>query len=407
MLLRKLLTLGTLATLAACVESREAPPLIDQATIEYGPRIYLVDSTRNEGRNAQSACARLGTVTTATDTTPLLSTDGLLPAEIDLLTPHNCFVQVTPKALTVDTVEATNELFQLCVDSGACRTPDPAKSERAQFCRVEDDFDVCPVVEVPQSEAQNFCAWIGRRLPTMIEAIAIRQGGLGEGARLDPTQLLPFPNGESPPDACADAVHGGGSCMATKPNPVLDANGQVAGGGARDNVEADKPIFDLMGNVSEWTSDRIASRRGNASDLPWFCIAELPNIGTSSTSSVAEPPECPDDLEGLACVYGQYKPHASLPLGVYPVCLTNASGGFSGDIGVLAGGSYRDDATDLNDERDFFGTFARRVQSGPDDLSGEALARQYGFRCVDDRDSAMGDGEVPPFVNELELTRLP
>lgn len=402
-MVRRILALASLVGAAACVESREAPPLIDQATITYGPRIYLVDSTRNEGRNAQSACARLGTVTTSTETTPLLSTDGLLPADIDLLTPHNCFVQAVPKSLTVDTVEVTNELYQLCIDSGACRSPDPAKSERAQFCRVEDSFDVCPVLEVPQSEAQNFCSWVGRRLPTMIEAIAIRQGGLQDAARQDPTQLTPYPNGDTPPEACDDAVTGGGSCMASKPNPVLDANGLVKGGGARDRIEvADKAIFDLMGNASEWTSDRIASRRGNAADLPWFCIAALPETSTSSTAA----PTCPD-LEGLTCVYGQYKPNATQPLGIYPVCLTNASGGFSGDIGVLAGGSYRDDATDLNDERDFFGIFGRRVQSGPDDLSGEALARQYGFRCVDDRNSAMDDGVVPPFVNELELTAPP
>lgn len=388
-------TLSLLALAAsACVESREAPPLIDQATISYGPRIYLVDSTRNQGRNAQSPCARLGTTTTSTET--LLSTDGLMPAMLDPMTPHNCFVQATPKTLTVDRVEVTNELFQLCVDSGACQTPDPAKSERAQFCRVEDDFDVCPALEIPQNEATNFCAWIGRRLPTMIEAIAIRQHGMPQ----DPSQLEPYPSGADAPEACADAITGGGSCMATKPEPVLDANGIVSGGGDRDVVAADEPIFDLMGNASEWTSDRMASQRGNASDLPWFCVAELPPVGTSST------PTCPTDLTGFECVYGQYKPAPALPLGIYPVCLTNKSGGFSGDIGVLAGGSYRDDANDIVDDRDFFGVYARRLQSSPDELSGEALARQYGFRCVDDRDSAPEGGAVPAFTNELELVPL-
>ncbi|MEQ9496883.1 MAG: SUMF1/EgtB/PvdO family nonheme iron enzyme [Deltaproteobacteria bacterium] len=408
---------ASLVLAAACVESRDAPPLVDQATITYGDRIYLVDSTRNEGRNAQSPCARLGTVATSTDA--LGSTDGLLPAEIDPLTPHNCFVQVAPKALTVDAVEVTNELYQLCIDSEACRGPDPSQVERAQYCRQEENFDVCPVVEVPQSEAQNFCAWIGRRLPSTIEAIAIRQAALDTAQRVDPTQLMPFPTGDTRPEACDDAVMGGGSCMATKPEAVLDDNGQLVGGGARDRIDppgSATPIYDLMGNASEWTNDRIASQRGNAVDLPWFCVAALPPIETSSTSTTTPtpPPTCPENpdmpgenLTGLACVYGQYKPAPDLPLGIYPVCLTNATGGFAGDIGVLAGGSYRDDATDLNDERDFFGTWARRVQSQPDDLAGEALARQYGFRCVDDRESAPADGEVPPFMNELELLRLP
>jgi hypothetical protein len=374
------------------VESREPPPLFDQATVTYGPRIYLVDNTRNMGRTDQSPCTRIGT--TATSSEALRSTDNVEGA-IDPAVPHNCFVEVVTKALTVDTVEVTNELFQLCIDSGACQTPDPAQSDRAQFCQVEDKFDVCPVVEVPQTEATNFCAWVGRRLPTAIEAIAIRQAAM---TTQDQTQLTTYVAGNDPPVACDDAVIAGGSCMATKPRPVLDDNGLPIGGAARDVVETDKKIFDLTGNVAEWTADRRASKRGNASVLPWFCIAALPEVGTSST------PTCPTDLEGIRCVYAQYDPPGPADgLDIYPLCLTTENGGFSGDIGVLMGGTYRDDASNAAEERDFYGVFARREQSSPDELSDGSLARQYGMRCVDNRDSAGGDGVVQPFMNEMEI----
>ena len=396
------LTLTPLAVLllAACVESREPPPLFDQATVSYGPRIYLVDITRNAGRTAETPCTRLGTTTTST--AALRSTDNgdgpILPQ-----VPHNCFVEVMPKSLTVDTVEVTNELYQLCVDSGACQTPDPAQSDRAQLCQNEERFDVCPVVEIPQTEAVNFCAWIGRRLPNTMEAIAIRQANM---TTQDQTQLTTYLGGNEPPSSCDDAVTAGGACMATKPFPVLDDNGMPSGGAARDIVETDKRIFDLTGNVAEWTSDRISGQRGNAENLPWFCIAALPEVETTTTSSTAPapPPTCPTGLEGLRCAYAQYDPPGpDHGLDIWPLCLTTANGSFSGDIGVLMGASFKDDAKNAAEERERYTIYTRREQSMPDELSDGALARQYGIRCVDNRDSAGMDGVVPSFMNELEI----
>lgn len=391
---------------AACVESREPPPVPDQATITYGDKIYLVDNTRNIGRTDQTPCTRLGTTATSTDT--LRSTDGI-PGTIDPTVPHNCFVPVASKSLTVDVVEVTNELYQLCIDSGACQTPDPAQSDRAQLCQNEDMFDVCPVVEIPQTEASNFCAWIGRRLPTTIESIAIRQAVRQAD---DPAVIKPYilGDGEEPPVACDDAVIAGGSCMSTKPFPVLNEDGSPKGGAPRDVIPADKNIYDLTGNVAEWTSDRVSSRRGNADDLPWFCIAALPEVSTTTTSSTTPvpPPTCPTGLEGLRCAYAQYDPPgADNGLGVYPLCLTTENGAFSGDIGVLMGGTYRDSASNATEERDYYGIFGRRPQSMPDELSDGSLARQYGIRCVDNRDSAGDDGVVPTFLNELEVVTLP
>lgn len=391
--------LGLAATLglAACVEAREPPALPDQAEVSYGDRLYLVDDTRDTVPTL-GRCTRLGAVvtTTSTSATPEVQPlDGRGP--LDPTVPHNCFVPVAPKRLKVDTVEVTNDLFQLCVDSGACKAPDPSKSNKGQVCSDEDAFDRCPMVEVSQQEAANFCTWIGRRLPSGLEHLALRQAAFGG----DLTRFTPYPGTSEIPAVCDDAVLRTAGCMASRPRPIT-LSGGTTGAASRDaaNAEGGKRLFDLVGNVAEWTSDLFPIRRGNAEGLPWFCVAALPNT-IDGPFSADNPPACPSQ-DALRCVYAQYQPSPDLPLGIWPVCLTNASGRFSGTVGALHGGSFRDQ--DATPER--VGVFARRTEADPQGLPDTARSREYGFRCVGDRPSAVADGPVLPFEDEIEVRRL-
>jgi hypothetical protein len=388
-----------------CIDTRVPPDRLPQATISYGPRMILVDETRAGAPNS-AACTRLTNVSTSTFAEGVEAVDGKAtvfrpsdPTTTDRMVPHNCFIQVTPRELRVDRVEVTNELFQLCIDSGACDKPDPSKAGKGPLCNDEDEFDVCPLVEVTQSQASNFCNWVGRRLPSGLEHIAIRQQNIPD--RADPVVVADYvyPTGNAAPNSCDQAVLAANSCL--KPRPVDIAGDTVTGAAPMDAVTGTDPetgaggvpVYDLMGNVSEWTADLHPVSRGpKGDDLPWFCLAALSEMNFS----VDNPPLCPATAK---CVYGSYVPYDGAAYGVYPVCITSDNGTFSGTRGSLFGGSYRDETT----TRDVLGTFGRRVEAQPEDLPDTQRAREFGIRCVGQRDSAVMGGTPPAFDDEIEV----
>jgi hypothetical protein len=394
---------------AACVEQRDVPDRLPQASITYGPRIILVDETRAGAPNS-AWCTRLVTIATTTTSTPtgIMSVDGKgivfdpVNSPGDAMTPASCFVDVVPKSLPVDRVEVTNELFQLCVDSDACQKPDPSKASKGPICSDESEFDHCPVVETTQSQASTFCNWVGRRLPTGIEAIAIRQANLSAADRSDPAKITPYPTGDAAPSTCDQAILQVNSCL--KPRPVDVEGTSVTGAAPMDSVMGTDvttmtgaAIYDLMGNVSEWTADLLPLSRGPFdADLPWFCVAPL----STEAFSAANPPACPNTAQ---CVWGQYRPYAGARYGIWPVCIISDSGAFSGKKGALVGGSYRDEATTV----DVIGTYGRRIEPEPEELPDTQRAREYGLRCVDQRASGPSEGMVPDFDNAMQLVTPP
>jgi hypothetical protein len=377
---------------AACVESQSAPPIPTQTTVTYGPRLYLVDTTPGAPPSGD-VCTQFGPVSTAS------VASGDVKADV----PHNCFVVLEPslpraeRSLRVDVVEVTNDLFQLCVDSGACAGPDPSKSSKSQICQVAEEFDACPVVEVSQREASNFCRWVGRRLPSSFEHIILRQAA--QTNTQDPTTLTGYPNGDDRPATCDDAVLGTAGCMATKPRSVLSGGGEPVGGAPRDAIEGEdgQMIFDLTGNLSEWSSDLFPPRRGNENDLPWFCVAGLTRTSTAPLGP-DNPPVCPD---GATCVYGQYRLGDGQPMGIWPVCITTDNGRFNGVVGAVHGGSHRDESPDP----EAIGIFGRKTEADPQELSDTSRARSYGFRCVGNRESADEAGNLPEFDDLFTLGR--
>lgn len=384
-------------SVAGCVESRELPGLSPQATVSYGEKLFLVDTTIGS-RPSGDLCTRLGpTSTTGADLEAL---------DIDPDTAHNCYVTLVPTApnlerkLKVDVVEVTNELFQLCVDSGACAGPDPSKSSASQLCQISESFDVCPVVEVSQSEAANFCKWVGRRLPTSLEHVVIRQSNLADNDRQDAAAIPPYVTGDGiqAPSTCEEAILGTAGCMATKPRPILDDANDPAGAARLDVVigSDDQNIFDLTGNLSEWSADLFPPRRGNKDDLPWFCVAGLTRTSTSPFS-MSNPPACP---AGAVCVWGRYRLSDTDAVQEWPVCITNPSGAFAGIVGAVHGGSHKDDSP----APEAIGIYGRKLETEPQILSDTSRARGYGFRCVGDRDAAPDNmGTLPAFDDVFEL----
>lgn len=129
----------------------------------------------------------------------------------------------------LDQTEVTVSAYSACVTSGACT---PAVASHSQCNAAHHDRPDFPINCVTWAQADAFCATLGQRLPSEVEWEFAARGG---------EQYLKYPWGSAAPDGHACWKHGGGSCK-TKSYPA-GAFG----------------LFDLSGNVWEWTDDWYAA----------------------------------------------------------------------------------------------------------------------------------------------------
>ena len=129
--------------------------------------------------------------------------------------------------------EVTNRRYKLCVDAGECDPPAPQFSTFS----ASGTGDL-PVTGLDIIQADIFCRWIGRRLPTLEEwnAAATGEDGPWPWGNADPTTEHANLLYEAPPE--------GSDPFAGDPDEV----------GARPMGASPGGIEDLIGNVFEWTS---------------------------------------------------------------------------------------------------------------------------------------------------------
>lgn len=147
---------------------------------------------------------------------------------------HESFEQEeNPRFLTrlapfcLDLTEVTTAAYQACVDAGACRpartkykTCNAGRSERAQH----------PINCVDHDQASSFCAWRNARLPSEIEWEFAARGG---------AEQRKYPWGDASPD--------GHTCWKAALSCPVKSYPPGAFG-----------LYDVVGNVWEWTSDWFA-----------------------------------------------------------------------------------------------------------------------------------------------------
>ncbi|MEI8259645.1 MAG: SUMF1/EgtB/PvdO family nonheme iron enzyme, partial [Deltaproteobacteria bacterium] len=126
-------------------------------------------------------------------------------------------------AFAIDRLEVSREVYALCVAAGACSAP------RAMAARFDDPRQ--PVVGVSWSDAQQYCAWTGGRLPTEEEWEKSARG----------TDERTYAWGNEPPTA-ERAVFDRDDSRGT-PDPV----------GTHPTGRGPYGALDLTGNVWEWT----------------------------------------------------------------------------------------------------------------------------------------------------------
>ena len=135
-------------------------------------------------------------------------------------------------AFRIDRIEVTVASYKKCIAAGVCAkitSGDPGLTDEEWFASFRD---AQPIREVSWSDADRYCRWIGKRLPTEAE---------WEKAARGPRETV-NPWGDGPFQKGAAAVGG----------PKLFDVGSFA----RD--DSGYGIADMAGNVSEWVADWYA-----------------------------------------------------------------------------------------------------------------------------------------------------
>jgi formylglycine-generating enzyme required for sulfatase activity len=153
--------------------------------------------------------------------------------------------KVTLKSFFIDKTEVTADAYQQCVDAGACtaRNVHPKKGFAAGVygCNLEKDHGTYPANCVDHEQAEAYCTWAKKRLPSEAEWEYAARG----------TDEREYPWGNAAPTSCTQAMIGGiaGACGQRKGSfPVGSATEGASPFG----------LLDMAGNVFEWVADGYA-----------------------------------------------------------------------------------------------------------------------------------------------------
>ena len=127
-------------------------------------------------------------------------------------------------AFWIDQTEVTNTMYRLCVQAGLCQAP----SKTTYYAGTQ--FGNSPVVYVSWNDAQAYCQWAGRKLPTEAQWEKAARGTDGHT----------YPWGEG--IGCDKANYAG--CI-----------GKAIAVGSYPSGASPYGALDMAGNVWEWVAD--------------------------------------------------------------------------------------------------------------------------------------------------------
>lgn len=195
-------------------EPTETPTPVPTAT--QVPRPISAETGRAIRWNADGsvmAAVPASSFTMGMDHTFAFEMTGILPSH-----------SVSLDAFWIDRTEVTQAQYAQCVGEGVCQP-----IERIADEWIGDDY---PIMNVKWNDAQTYCNWAGKRLPTEAE--------WEKAARGDDKRLYPWGNSSIG--------------VGTLPNRIHSA-------GEDDRDVSPYGVMDLAGNVSEWVNDFYSDTR--------------------------------------------------------------------------------------------------------------------------------------------------
>jgi formylglycine-generating enzyme required for sulfatase activity len=167
--------------------------------------------------------------------------DAFSEGEGNELPVHNICISV----FEMDVHEVTNAEYGMCVLDGACTPPTGPSSTTRPYGN--SDYNDFPVIGLAWSQADDYCTWAGKRLPTEAEWEYAARGGLA-GKR--------YPWGDT--IDCDDANYGRSTLTGAEivDDECLDYGGLDNDTHAVGNYPANGyGLYDMAGNANEWVND--------------------------------------------------------------------------------------------------------------------------------------------------------